>query len=345
MKKIIVVGHFDNIGHSMNGASVKARSILDELQNQFGSKSVSTVDIFNWRYRKFTVVINIIKAFICAQNIVAVISDTSHTLIQFFHVLKILFHRKIIYSVVGGDMAELLHQKKEIIQMLRKTFDAFLVETIDCRDDMIALGLMNTHLMRNFKCIDSITEDMLPTHFEAPFSFCTFSRVAEEKGIADAITAINLINDSVGYNLCRLDIYGEIEESYEINFNKLLETSSCCRYCGIVDSSNSTNILKTYYCLLFPTKFQTEGIPGTIIDGFACGIPIICSDWCRCRQLITDKFNGLIYPFDDFEAFVDTILFAICNQDLLKNMRKNCLKSFLYYRSDIAIMPLLKLLD
>ena len=38
-----------------------------------------------------------------------------------------------------------------------------------------------------------------------------------------------------------------------------------------MDSEKTVKTLENYYLLLFPTKFRTEGIPGTIIDALSAG--------------------------------------------------------------------------
>lgn len=43
-------------------------------------------------------------------------------------------------------------------------------------------------------------ESELRTEYNAPFRFCTFSRVMKEKGIEDAIEAIRDINSERGKN-------------------------------------------------------------------------------------------------------------------------------------------------
>lgn len=44
------------------------------------------------------------------------------------------------------------------------------------------------------------------------------------------------------------------------------------KYCGTVSFDKTTEVLKEYFALVFPTRFYTEGIPGTIIDAFASGL-------------------------------------------------------------------------
>ena len=341
MKKVTVIGHFDWQDNNMIGAVVKARNIYEELQNQFNPKQVAYVDIYEWRKRIGSVLIDIVISFVTSKNIVLVCSDTSGALMTLLTRLKRVFHNKILYCVVGGDMAEILESHPERIEGLA-CIDKLFVETSDCLQGLERIGLRNASILKNFKHIEAVNKNDLSKTFEKPYRFCTFSRVVEQKGITDAILAIHRVNEDYGQRICSLDIYGSIDPTYKEKFELLLEENSDSRYCGVINSNKSVAVLKEYYCLLFPTKYQTEGIPGTIIDGFAAGLPIICSDWIRCRQIVEDGKNGIVYPFGDFDALIESIKIAVNNQESFGKLRYGCLDSFTLYEPEIAIAPLVE---
>ena len=253
--------------------------------------------------------------------------------------LKKVFHNKIFYCVVGGNMAELLEDNPKQIGTL-SSIDCFFVETQDCVEGMKKIGIDNVQLCRNFKSITPVSANDLKLEVTTPIRFCTFSRVVAEKGITDAINAITEINIDAGDMKCILDIYGSVEPEYKTEFEELLKDNPYVTYKGVVNSEESVHILKDYYCLLFPTKFQTEGIPGTIIDAYAAGIPVICSNWIRCSQIVTDGVNGIVYPFGDYNALVKAIKDSMNSPKMVSRLKRGCLESFELYRAEKAIKPL-----
>ena len=339
MKKVAVIGHLDWTENHMIGAVVKARNILAQLEKQFGSNQVGNVDIYMWRNRKKTVLRCIFYTFAHYRNIVLVCSDTSVALMTMFKMLKMMFHNKILYCVVGGNMADLLENNPKQIGTL-SSIDCFFVETQDCVEEMKKIGIDNVQLCRNFKSITPVSANDLKLEATAPIRFCTFSRVVAEKGITDAINAITEINIDAGDMKCTLDIYGSVEPEYKTEFEERLKDNPYVTYKGVIDSEKSVHILKDYYCLLFPTKFQTEGIPGTIIDVYAAGIPVICSNWIRCSQIVTDGVNGIVYLFDDYNALVKAIKDSMNNPGMVLKLKHGCLESFELYRAEKAIEPL-----
>lgn len=337
MKKITVVGHLDWRGNDMIGAVVKARNIYEQLIAEFGDSQLDNVDIYHWKKKKVCTLCSIFNAFAKSSDIVLVCSDTSKILMKFFSILKRIFLNKIHYCVVGGDIAEILGQAPERIPTLA-CIDNFFVETEDCVTGLNAIGIKNVFLLRNFKCIDTVKQ--IEPYENKEMRFCTFSRVTKQKGIGDAIEAIEKLNCKMEDKPCELDIYGAIDPEYQAEFDEILRTHRHSHYCGVVDSKDSVGVLKKYYCLLFPTLFQTEGIPGTIIDGFAAALPVICSDWVRCRQIVTDGVDGIVYPFGDAKALENSVKYAVQNPSYVEQLKHGALKSFQKYKPDVAIRPL-----
>lgn len=339
MQEVIVIGHMDWTGNDMIGAVVKARNIYVQLGNEFGISQVEAIDIYDWKKKKVKTFFSIVAAFKKSKNIVLVCSDTSKVLMKLFTILKKVFLNSLYYCVVGGDIAELLQANPERIPTL-ECIDGFFVETNDCVAGLRALGIENVSLLRNFKCIDDVGR--ITDYKDEVIRFCTFSRVTKQKGIGDAMLAIEQLNQDNSNICCELDIYGVIDSEYKNEFEDLLNNNPHSHYCGVVDSNSSVKVLKNYYCLLFPTRYQTEGIPGTIIDGFAAALPVICSDWSRCRQIVSNGIDGIIYPFGDVKALKDSIKYAIQNPEYIESLKKGALASFQKYRPEVAVAPLVK---
>ena len=146
-----------------------------------------------------------------------------------------------------------------------------------------------------------------------------------EKGIEDAIQVVRKINEEYNKIIYELDIYGPIDEEYKDRFTTIVNNApEYIQYKGCIDSKKSVNTLKNYYLLLFPTKFKTEGIPGTIIDALSAGVPIIASRWDNVEEIISHEKNGLIYDFNDLLDFKIN-LEKMINTKSIKNMKKECL--------------------
>ena len=80
--------------------------------------------------------------------------------------------------------------------------------------------------------------------------------------------------------------------------------------------------------MLFPTHFYTEGIPGTIIDAYASGVPVISAKWESFEDLVNDKV-GYGYSFGNNSELVKILQNAVIDSKKIGMMKKNFLKWFM----------------
>lgn len=117
------------------------------------------------------------------------------------------------------------------------------------------------------------------------------------------------------------------------------------KYCGVVSPNNSVTALKDYYMLLFPTYWNGEGMPGTIIDALSAGLPIIARRWEFCDDMIDDMYTGLVYEFDQPEKLEEKIKFAVMNPNVIANMKRKCLDKAPEYSEDCVMKVILNQLE
>ena len=85
----------------------------------------------------------------------------------------------------------------------------------------------------------------------------------------------------------------------------------------------STRCLINYDVMLLPTEIYTEGFPGSILDAYIAGIPVIATEWKHSHEFIDDKFTGFIVPFGDCQnEFNDKILTLYNDRELLLQMKQ-----------------------
>lgn len=147
-----------------------------------------------------------------------------------------------------------------------------------------------------------------------------------KKGIDDAVETIIAVNKELGRTVFTLDIYGQVDEEYKEHFEALMASSpESVNYKGTVAFNQSVDVLKKYYALLFPTKFYTEGIPGTIIDAYAAGVPVIASKWENYDDVVDEGIVGKGFEFNNQEELKNILLYITTSPECLLQMKKNCL--------------------
>ena len=327
MKKIGILGHFAFGKETTSGQIIKTKVVGNELVQKFGENEVTRRDTSGGLLFLFIMPWIILRLLIGHRNII--IMPAHHgirTIAPTLAVLNIFFHRKLHYIVIGSWLPELATRSWAIRHCLSH-FHGIYIETTSMQREMQELNVANVSVMPNFKALDIIGEDRLPTNSHPPYRLCTFSRVMRSKGIEDAVNAVNTYNQTAGSTVFTLDIFGQIENGEEKWFSELMQAQQDnIRYKGIIAFDKSTEVLKDYDALVFPTYYDGEGFAGTVIDAMSSGLPIIASDWHENPSIIDDGKTGLLFPTHSVQALVK-ILDEMAHDRLpIREMRSNCLK-------------------
>ena len=78
--------------------------------------------------------------------------------------------------------------------------------------------------------------------------------------------------------------------------------------------------------MIFPTHYKTEGIPGTIIDAYAAGIPVVAARWNNCRDVIDEGVTGVGYELGNVHELTDCLDNIARNPKRFISMKIDCVK-------------------
>ena len=327
LKKIAVIGHFGEGLNLLNGQTVKTKIQTSELEEEIGENEVIKYDTHG-RFAVFKAPFIAFSALKKAKN---VLIFPAHNGVRVYVPLLVFFRRffpkrKLHYSIVGGWLPKLLEKKKGLLKKLKK-FDGLYAETETLKQKLNAIGLDNVSVVPNCKKLEILGKDDLIYQSGEPFKLCTFSRVMKEKGIEDAVNAVKEVNEQAGRVVYTLDIYGQVDSGETEWFENLKNSfPEYVKYKGKVGYDKSTEVLKNYFVLLFPTRFYTEGVPGTIIDAYAAGIPVISAKWESFSDIVDDGITGFGYETGDVSGLARQLVAMAEDPETLNKMKPDCLK-------------------
>ncbi len=81
------------------------------------------------------------------------------------------------------------------------------------------------------------------------------------------------------------------------------------------------SILSQCHIMAFPSYYM-EGLPKSIIDAEAVGLPVITTNWVGCKDTVEDGVNGYLIPIKDSDALAEKIKLLVENPDLRQQMGK-----------------------
>lgn len=340
--RIAVVGHFGGNESFYDGQTVKTIAIYDALK-RYGIQKIDKIDTFYIRRNPLKFAIQFAKAAAVDKKFIVLLSDKGRKVL--FPILYTMSKagKDVYHYGIGGRLAREVREKENWKKYV-SSFKGNWLESIELVEDLRAQGVNNAIYLPNFKKLHILQKSELRKEYSAPYKLCTFSRVMAEKGIEDAIAAVQKINNIYGKQIVTLDIYGQIDKGYVERFNEVIKKSDSCNYCGVVDADKSVEAIKDYYLLLFPTRWRHEGIPGTIIDGMSAGLPVVARRWQYCDEMIRHGYNGYSYDFDKPELLMDTILYAINHKEETIRMKANCVDKAYEYSEEKVIRQVVEIL-
>lgn len=344
--KAAIVGHLAEDKIFNDGQTVKTRNLYRALCEQFGCNQLKKIDTYGFNKRILGFTIECIKGFFRSENIIILPAHNGVCVfIPFFCFLSLFGRRKLHYIVVGGWLPEFL-KKHRVLRYFIKKLDLIYVETSSMKRDLDEQGINNIVILPNFKYITPLKKDELIYNTEKPFKLCIFSRIMKEKGIEDAIETIKQINAEEGEIVYNLDIYGPVDDGYIERFEQIkAELPQYISYKGVIPAEESVGIIKDYFALLFPTRFYTEGVPGTLIDAMAAGVPVISSLWVNYKDVFIEGITGWGYEFENINQFKQLLLKAAEEPDEFLKMKKSALEQAKKYEPSVAISELLQRID
>ena len=337
-KTISIIGHFGGKEEFLDGQTVKTKILYDELNLKTKFKIIK-VDTYYKNKKPLKLIYQTLIAIMKSNDIIILLSGNGMRM--YFPILYFcskFFGKRIYHDVIGGNLDFYIKKYPKYRKYLNE-FRRNWVETEELKNKLEKSKIMNCEVIPNFKRLNIVPEEEIKIKDcnEKVYEFCTFSRVMREKGISEAIDVINKLNcEKYNGNIFRLDIYGPINFNYKDEFKTKLEGLNCnVKYCGKIPFDKSTEILRKYDALLFPTFWKGEGFPGTIVDAFSAGLPVIATDWNCNKEIIDNDINGIMYPDNKTKGLEDAIKKFIkkSNLEILK-MKKECLKRAQLYTPD-----------
>lgn len=347
-KIISIIGHFGGNKLFLDGQTVKTKILYDELKEKTNWK-ILKVDTYYKKKNPIKLIFHTIRAILKSKDIIILLSGNGMKI--YFPLLYFCskgFKKNIYHDVIGGNLDNYVKKYPKYKKYLNE-FRCNWVETQGLKNRLEKLGINNCEVIPNFKRLNIVSEEEITSknNDKKVLKLCTFSRVMREKGISEAIDSVEELNDErKDDNVFLLDIYGPIDSSYEEEFeDKIEKSSNKIRYCGKIPFDESVDILKQYDVLLFPTHWEGEGFPGTIIDAFSAGLPVIATEWNCNSEIIENNLDGIIYPNNDVKNLKEAIIEITSNEYVLKKMKKECLIKANKYSAESQIKKIINIIE
>jgi len=173
------------------------------------------------------------------------------------------------------------------------------------------------------------TENFRPMNLQKKAaSLCFIGRLEVQKNLFELLKA--LINSE--YNLSIVG-EGSLKDNL-IKFSR--ENKIKVEFPGIVGNERLPQLLNQHEVFILPSVY--EGMPKSLLEAMACGLPVIGNDVEGINEVVVNNFNGLLCK-KDADSIRETIDFLFKDIDLKNNLAKNARETII---KDFSLNSVLK---
>lgn len=318
--KILVLGYFGYETNQLDGQTIKTRNVYDLIKSkeeQIGNVTYFDTELFQKsKFSVFTLLWKLVKSnqliYLPAQNNLKIIFPV-------IYFLSVVFKLKIHYFVVGGWLSEFI-ANKQLHRFMLKRIAGIHTETIRLKNELEQnYHFNNVDVFPNFRFFD-----YCPTIHHKPniLNLVFMARVNKMKGLDMIFSLGDYIHKNGQEKSIHITFYGPIFTEDRLYFETELAKYPFMKYNGELQPALINETLQQYDAMLLPTHYYTEGLPGSIVDAYISGIPVIVTNWKHAEEFVSHGITGFIVPFENGEKdFINYVMCLYNDSDTLRKMK------------------------
>ena len=323
MKRILVLGYFGHSSNKLDGQTVKTRDVYRLVKEQYG-EGVDFFDTEEFKRSKLSVLQMLAKVVRCHKLIYLPAHGNLKYLFPVLFCLASVSRVHIHYIVIGGWLREYL-ASLPLHRFMLSRISGIYVETSIMKQELVQhYAWSNVSLLPNFRFFDFAPSRVASEKVRLVF----MARVNRMKGLDWIFHLCEHIASHGLESKFTVTFYGQINPADEAYFMEQLQHYRFAEYRGALLPEEIYATLSQYDVLLLPTHFYTEGLPGSVVDAYISGLPVIVTAWKYATEFVDDGVTGFIVPFEQGEQeLIDRVMRLEANRDLLATMQANALRS------------------
>lgn len=222
------------------------------------------------------------------------------------------FHQKLIRSIILPFLRFAL--KNNDVVFFQNKDDYQLYREFDLLSDRNTIELLNGSGV-NLKKFEPRTDSY------SKLTFIFIGRFMKDKGIFNFIEAARYLKKKYGSSVSFM-MFGNVDSNPESlsksEIENLIADNVFDRICATDDIYG---VLKNNAVVVLPS--YREGTPKSVLEGLACGLPVITTDAPGCKETVIEGFNGFLVPVNNTEHLINSCESFVEDSELIKNFGRN----------------------
>ncbi|MGE5341006.1 MAG: glycosyltransferase family 4 protein [Candidatus Omnitrophota bacterium] len=221
-------------------------------------------------------------------------------------------YQRSFLNSLGIAVSEFIHRK---LKTVLKTTDRFLASSEFVKTKFIQAGFPGANIIVHPNFIDF---KPIP-NVEPPGDYAVYlGRLSAEKGLMTLLNAFKELPDLplriVGDGPMRNELETVVREHRMTNVT----------FDGFIDGPEKQKILKKALVMVFPSECY-ESFGYTIVESFACGVPVIASDNGPASELVTEGHTGFLFRKENPADLREKMVLLLSDRTRLMEMKTNAL--------------------
>lgn len=198
-----------------------------------------------------------------------------------------------------------------------------IFQNSDDRSDFLRLALLDegrTHLIRGSGVDTDIFRPAGDAQSSRPPTILMVARLLREKGVQEFVEAATVVrkrfprarflvagdSDPGNPSSIRPEVIAEWREKGDVNF--------------LGHRPDIRDLTRSADLAVLPS--YREGMPKSLLEAAACGLPLVATDVPGCREIVSHGVNGLLVPPRDSQRLADAIVELLGDRDRREAMGK-----------------------
>ncbi|MGB4655068.1 MAG: glycosyltransferase [Bacteroidales bacterium] len=333
-KKVLVIGYFGYKTNQLDGQTLRTRSVNNLLENKYENKklvsSFDTQSIYDSKLNVFKLIKGIIKN----KNIVFIMAiNGKKYILPVLYFVRLFSKKNIIVIPIGAYLTR--HLEKEFIHryMLSKMRVVLSQVTLETEKFKKKWKFSNVDTLNNFR-LHNYTPSFTNNR---ELKLVYMARIDKQKGLDVMFEIADHVEKSEIEDI-KIDFYGQFDnDETKTYFEKEIARHPSTKYKGYLMPDDIYKTLDNYDLLILPTKYiKSEGFPGTILDAYISGIPVLASNWLHATEFVEDGISGYIRDPYKPKEFIDVVMYLYNHKEIIPTLKQNAYKRSLQYSGDAA---------
>lgn len=317
--KITVLGYFGLRTNKLDGQTVKTRALKRLIAQCYGEPAI--YDTQEFRYNPLSIVAMFARVAKAKQLVYLPAYGNLKYLFPAIWLVAKLCRTRIHYFVVGGWLARFIETLPLHRFMLRHIAGIY-PETHELEKDLREkYGFRHVEVFPNFRFLEPLISDN--DHETGKLKLVFMARVTKLKGLPALFSLGDYLLANQLQSHVSIDFYGQIPTDEETYVNDNIRKYPFMAYRGVLQPADIHKTLSRYDALILPTQYPGEGIPGSIVDAYMAGLPVVVTEWKYAHELVKDGETGLIVPYENGQEELNQAVVRLLHDDaLLRRMGK-----------------------